>query len=58
MQKTFDICYEAKQADADVQCPVEPGDYLVKHTVKLPKEIPPGKRQTISAMLSGLLTVL
>lgn len=31
-----------KNANSTLQCPVEPGDYVVAQTVALPKEIPPG----------------
>lgn len=32
----------SRAANATVQCPVEEGDYVVSHTVALPREIPPG----------------
>ncbi|KAF7318692.1 ML domain-containing protein [Mycena chlorophos] len=41
--KRFDVCEEAKNAKAEIQCPVEPGRYEVEQTVTLPKEIPPAK---------------
>jgi hypothetical protein len=31
-----------RNADVDVQCPVQEGYYVVKQTVALPKEIPQG----------------
>ncbi|KAL1737332.1 ML domain-containing protein [Schizophyllum commune] len=43
LKKTFDICEEARKAEADVQCPVEKGPYTVVQTVDLPKEIPKAK---------------
>ncbi|KAF9015274.1 ML domain-containing protein [Cyathus striatus] len=43
LKKTFDICDEARNANASVQCPVQPGKYTVEQTVSLPKEIPPAK---------------
>ncbi|KAG6334292.1 hypothetical protein ID866_4789 [Astraeus odoratus] len=43
LQKQFDLCEEARTANASVQCPVEPGAYIVNHTVTLPKEIPQAK---------------
>ncbi|KAG6842588.1 Phosphatidylglycerol/phosphatidylinositol transfer protein [Blastosporella zonata] len=43
IHKQFDLCEEARAANASVQCPVEPGDYEVTHTVALPKEIPQAK---------------
>ena len=27
----------------DIECPIEQGEYVVEHTVALPKEIPPGR---------------
>ncbi|KAI0080100.1 MD-2-related lipid-recognition [Panus rudis PR-1116 ss-1] len=41
LQKEFDLCEEARNAETSVQCPVEEGEYTVTHTVTLPKEIPP-----------------
>ncbi|WVR06303.1 phosphatidylglycerol/phosphatidylinositol transfer protein [Kwoniella sp. DSM 27419] len=43
LQKQFDVCEEARNANATVQCPVNPGPYKVKQTVELPKEIPKAK---------------
>ncbi|KAF7358737.1 hypothetical protein MSAN_01212700 [Mycena sanguinolenta] len=43
LTKRFDLCKEARNAGTSVQCPVEPGDYVVEQTVALPKEIPPAK---------------
>jgi len=43
LQKTFDVCEEARNANATVSCPVEPGPYTVVQTVALPKEIPKAK---------------
>ncbi|TYJ58924.1 phosphatidylglycerol/phosphatidylinositol transfer protein [Cryptococcus floricola] len=43
LQKQFDVCEEAANANASVQCPVEPGPYSVQHTVELPEEIPKAK---------------
>ncbi|KAF8807482.1 hypothetical protein BYT27DRAFT_7256079 [Phlegmacium glaucopus] len=43
LQKRFDLCEEARKANATVQCPVKPGSYHVEHTVALPEEIPPAK---------------
>ncbi|KAH0590635.1 Phosphatidylglycerol/phosphatidylinositol transfer protein [Termitomyces sp. J132] len=40
LQKTFDVCEEARKANATIQCPVQPGKYTVEHTVALPREIP------------------
>jgi len=43
LTKDFDICEEAKTANATIQCPVKNGVYEVEQTVPLPKEIPPAK---------------
>ena len=43
LQKQFDLCEEARNANASVQCPVEKGDYTVVQKVDLPKEIPKAK---------------
>ncbi|KAJ2914859.1 hypothetical protein MD484_g5551, partial [Candolleomyces efflorescens] len=43
LEKTFDVCDEARNANATVQCPVEVGPYVVEQTVALPKEIPRAK---------------
>jgi len=43
LQKSFDICQEARNANATVSCPVEPGPYEVVQSVQLPAEIPKAK---------------
>ncbi|KAJ7110120.1 MD-2-related lipid-recognition domain-containing protein [Mycena epipterygia] len=43
LQKKFDVCEEARNKNATVSCPVEPGPYTVVQTVALPKEIPQGE---------------
>ncbi|KAG9085814.1 Phosphatidylglycerol/phosphatidylinositol transfer protein [Ceratobasidium sp. UAMH 11750] len=43
LHKQFDICEEARNNNVTVQCPVEPGEYEVVHTVTLPKETPKAK---------------
>ncbi|KAF8640872.1 hypothetical protein AX17_000520 [Amanita inopinata Kibby_2008] len=43
LQKRFDVCEEARNANASVRCPVQPGPYTVEQTVSLPKEIPKAK---------------
>ncbi|KAJ7039952.1 ML domain-containing protein [Mycena alexandri] len=40
LQQTFDLCDEARKANATVSCPVEPGLYSIVQTVALPKEVP------------------
>jgi hypothetical protein len=41
-----------RNAQADVQCPVDKGHYVVKQTVALPKEIPQGELLVMSPGLS------
>ncbi|KAI0307797.1 ML domain-containing protein [Multifurca ochricompacta] len=43
LQKQFDLCEEARNAQTSVQCPVNKGTYVVEQTVALPKEIPQAK---------------
>ncbi|KAJ7169973.1 MD-2-related lipid-recognition domain-containing protein, partial [Mycena filopes] len=43
LQKKFDVCEEARNVNASVSCPVQPGPYTVEQTVALPKEIPKAK---------------
>ncbi|KAH9082083.1 hypothetical protein EDB83DRAFT_2310327 [Lactarius deliciosus] len=43
LQKQFDLCDEARNANTTVQCPIEKGNYEVEQTVALPKEIPQAK---------------
>jgi hypothetical protein len=43
LHKRFDICEELSKADAELQCPVEPGQYTITQTVELPREIPRAK---------------
>ncbi|KAF9532006.1 ML domain-containing protein [Crepidotus variabilis] len=43
LTKRFDVCEEARNANATVQCPVNKGEYTVVQTVALPKEIPAAK---------------
>ncbi|KAF7349922.1 hypothetical protein MVEN_01292900 [Mycena venus] len=43
INRRFDICEEARKANASVTCPIEEGEYEVKQTVRLPREIPPAK---------------
>jgi len=43
LQKRFDVCEEARDADASIQCPVEPGEYEVEQTVALPEQVPKAK---------------
>ncbi|KAJ7189449.1 ML domain-containing protein [Mycena pura] len=40
LEKTFDLCDEARKANATVSCPVQPGVHTVVQTVQLPKEVP------------------
>ncbi|KAH6917307.1 ML domain-containing protein [Coprinopsis sp. MPI-PUGE-AT-0042] len=43
LQKTFDVCEEARTNNVTIQCPVDPGEYTITQTVALPKEIPRAK---------------
>jgi len=43
LTRTFDMCEQARNANASIQCPVAKGDHEIEHTVALPKEIPPAK---------------
>jgi len=43
LKKQFDICEEARSANATIQCPISAGEHKVVHTVALPKEIPRAK---------------
>ncbi|KAH9486859.1 Phosphatidylglycerol/phosphatidylinositol transfer protein [Psilocybe cubensis] len=43
LRKQFDVCEEARNANATIQCPVKTGPYTVVQTVALPKEIPKAK---------------
>jgi len=43
LQKEFDLCEEARNANVSVTCPVEKGEYEVVQTVTLPREIPRAK---------------
>ncbi|KAG8745929.1 Phosphatidylglycerol/phosphatidylinositol transfer protein [Ceratobasidium sp. 414] len=43
LQKQFDICEEARSANATIQCPIAAGEHKVVQTVALPKEIPRAK---------------
>ncbi|KAJ7119988.1 ML domain-containing protein [Mycena crocata] len=40
LEQTFDICEEARKANATISCPVEPGVYQIVQSVELPKEVP------------------
>ncbi|UZJ51286.1 hypothetical protein CBS101457_000606 [Exobasidium rhododendri] len=43
LSRRFDICQLAEENDAELRCPLEPGEYSLTQTVTLPKEIPPAK---------------
>ncbi|KAG2118442.1 ML domain-containing protein [Suillus clintonianus] len=43
LSKSFDVCEEARSANASIQCPIDEGEYTVVQTVALPKEIPQAK---------------
>jgi hypothetical protein len=40
-----------RNAELEVQCPVKEGNYLVEHTVTLPKEIPQGELWSFPSIL-------
>ncbi|KAI0064078.1 hypothetical protein BV25DRAFT_1823586 [Artomyces pyxidatus] len=46
--KRFDLCEEARNANAPVQCPVKEGSYQVEQTVELPKDIPKGSYNVVA----------
>ncbi|TIA96460.1 hypothetical protein E3P94_03323 [Wallemia ichthyophaga] len=37
----YDLCKEAHNADAQIQCPVEKGERAIKQNIQLPSHIPP-----------------
>ncbi|KAF8323417.1 hypothetical protein DL93DRAFT_696760 [Clavulina sp. PMI_390] len=43
LQKQFDICEEARNNNATLQCPVASDEYAIQQTVALPNEIPRAK---------------
>ncbi|EST08603.1 MD-2-related lipid-recognition domain protein [Kalmanozyma brasiliensis GHG001] len=43
LARRFDVCEQAREANAEIQCPISAGDYELEQTVALPREIPPGK---------------
>ncbi|KAM0750792.1 hypothetical protein T439DRAFT_301792 [Meredithblackwellia eburnea MCA 4105] len=43
LSKRFDVCEELGNANATLQCPIEPDHYNIVQTVDLPAEIPPAK---------------
>ncbi|KAG7099295.1 Phosphatidylglycerol/phosphatidylinositol transfer protein [Marasmius oreades] len=43
LSKRFDLCTEARNANASIQCPIKDGEHQVTHVVELPKEIPRAK---------------
>jgi hypothetical protein len=43
LSRRFDICELARENDAELQCPLKPGQYEITHTVELPREIPPAR---------------
>ncbi|KAJ7038096.1 ML domain-containing protein [Mycena alexandri] len=53
LQKKFDVCEEARNVNASVSCPVQPGPYTVEQTVALPKEIPKGEHSKFVVLVRG-----
>ncbi|KAF9270298.1 hypothetical protein L218DRAFT_992931 [Marasmius fiardii PR-910] len=43
LTKQFNLCEEARKANASIQCPIQDGDHQVTQVVQLPKEIPRAK---------------
>ncbi|KAJ8084100.1 hypothetical protein PM082_002867 [Marasmius tenuissimus] len=43
LSKKFNLCEEARKANASIQCPIEAGTHEVTQVVELPKEIPKAK---------------
>ncbi|PIG80852.1 hypothetical protein AARAC_009390 [Aspergillus arachidicola] len=43
LKKQFDACETLRNYNSTIQCPVEPGSYVVTQTVDLPREIPLAK---------------
>ncbi|KAK0551967.1 hypothetical protein OC845_001940 [Tilletia horrida] len=43
LHRQIDICEQARENGAEVQCPVEAGDYDISQTVELPSPIPPAQ---------------
>lgn len=43
LSRRFDVCELARENNAELQCPLPPGEYEMTHTVELPREIPPAK---------------
>ncbi|CAO3626275.1 unnamed protein product [Mucor hiemalis] len=43
IHRRFDLCEELRNDKNELQCPLKKGKVVIKQTVKLPKEIPPGK---------------
>ncbi|EGG10957.1 uncharacterized protein MELLADRAFT_123977 [Melampsora larici-populina 98AG31] len=44
LHKQFDVCEElSRNANATLQCPIEPGQHTMIYTAELPREIPPAK---------------
>ncbi|CAK5282914.1 unnamed protein product [Mycena citricolor] len=43
LHRRFDVCEEARNANASIQCPIKEGTHEVTQVVALPKEIPRAK---------------
>lgn len=43
LTRRFDVCQLAEDNNAELKCPLAPGEYEMTHTVELPREIPPAK---------------
>ncbi|KAJ3528960.1 hypothetical protein NM688_g7923 [Phlebia brevispora] len=43
LHREVDLCYEARAAQVNISCPVQPGQHQVRHTASLPSAIPRAK---------------
>lgn len=50
LQKSFDICKEARSNNVTVQCPVNTGTYAFEQAIALPDEIP---REKFNVLVKG-----
>ncbi|TIA91255.1 hypothetical protein E3P99_01180 [Wallemia hederae] len=54
----YDLCKEAHDADAQIQCPVEKGERAIKQNVELPSHIPPGEACGILTLICLLVVLI
>ncbi|KDQ19894.1 hypothetical protein BOTBODRAFT_152449 [Botryobasidium botryosum FD-172 SS1] len=48
LTQKFDICEEARTNNLTVQCPVQPGQYDLTHTIHIPRETPRARYTVLS----------